>query len=142
MRYSRLTVDGPCSCRIKPRFSTSLHGGPGKFGSATSSRLPTCVTRARRYCRDDAQRYRFGVGKLSSDEARRTGRHAASVSLPAATPSSISFFDRYLSNAHIAEDEAAKTVAWVNLKVVLGRGLISCIERRSLQRNAGPSPAN
>ena len=24
------------------------------------------------YCRDDAQRYSFGVGKLSSDEARRT----------------------------------------------------------------------
>jgi SRSO17 transposase len=27
------------------------------------------------YCRDDAQRYSFGVGKLSSDEARRTSRH-------------------------------------------------------------------
>jgi SRSO17 transposase len=27
------------------------------------------------YCRDDAQRYNFGVGKLSSDEARRTSRH-------------------------------------------------------------------
>ena len=25
MRYSRLTVDGSCSCRIKPPFSTSLH---------------------------------------------------------------------------------------------------------------------
>src|ERR1700687_1547359 len=32
MRYSRLTVDGSCSYRIKPPFSTSLHVGPGKFG--------------------------------------------------------------------------------------------------------------
>jgi hypothetical protein len=123
------------------------------------------------YCRDDAQRYSFGVGKLSSDEARRTSRHhqgtmdlrtgASAVERklgldhfegrswqglhrhalmtmiayaflqhrhltqvgrkkestdrrlslacrPYATPSSISFFDHYLSNAHTAEDEAVK----------------------------------
>src|ERR1700686_4216334 len=46
----------------------------GKIRSATSSRTPTCVTLAWLYCRDDAQRYSFGVGKLSSDEARRGRR--------------------------------------------------------------------
>ena len=145
----------------------------GKIRSATSSRTPTCVTLAWLYCRDDAQRYSFGVGKLSSDEARRTSlaatikarwiceqahqqlkeklgldhfegrswqglhRHALMTMIayaflqhrhltqvgrkkestdrrlslacrPYATPSSISFFDHYLSNAHTAEDEAVK----------------------------------
>ena len=32
------------------------------------------VTLAWLYCRDDAQRYSFGVSKLSSDEARRIGK--------------------------------------------------------------------
>jgi hypothetical protein len=46
----------------------------GKIRSAASSTTPTCVTLAWLYCRDDAQRYSFSVGKLSSDEARRTSR--------------------------------------------------------------------
>jgi hypothetical protein len=37
------------------------------------------VTLAWLYCRDDAQRYSFGVGKLSSDEARRIGRAIARI---------------------------------------------------------------
>ena len=35
------------------------------------------VTLAWLYCRDDAQRYSFGVSKLSSDEARRIGKAIA-----------------------------------------------------------------
>ena len=31
------------------------------------------------YCRDDTQRYRFGVSKLSSDEARRIGKAIARI---------------------------------------------------------------
>jgi len=158
----------------------------GKIRSATSSRTPTCVTLAWLYCRDDAQRYSFGVGKLSSDEARRTSRHhqgtmdlrtgASAVERktrtwslrgtilarssssridhdrlrlpatssphtsgrkkestdrrlslacrPCATPSSISFFDHYLSNAHTAEDEAVKNSGvGKSAKVVLGSRL-------------------
>jgi hypothetical protein len=37
------------------------------------------VTLAWLYCRDDAQRYSFGVGKLSSDEARRIGKAIARI---------------------------------------------------------------
>ena len=37
------------------------------------------VTLAWLYCRDDAQRYSFGVGKLSSDEARRIGTAIARI---------------------------------------------------------------
>ncbi len=37
------------------------------------------VTLAWLYCRDDAQRYSFGVSKLSSDEARRIGKAIARI---------------------------------------------------------------
>ena len=37
------------------------------------------VTLACLYCRDDAQRYSFGVSKLSSDEARRIGKAIARI---------------------------------------------------------------
>lgn len=37
------------------------------------------VTLAWLYCRDDTQRYSFGVGKLSSDEARRIGKAIARI---------------------------------------------------------------
>src|SRR4029077_8509426 len=38
-----------------------------------------------------------------------------------ATPSSISYFDRHLSDAHTAEDEAVKSRSNKSAKVVLGR---------------------
>src|ERR1700748_1559026 len=37
------------------------------------------VTVAWLYCRDDSQRYSVGVGKLSSDEARRIGKAIARI---------------------------------------------------------------
>ena len=37
------------------------------------------VTLAWLYCRDDTQRYSFGVSKLSSDEARRIGKAIARI---------------------------------------------------------------
>jgi hypothetical protein len=37
------------------------------------------VTLAWLYCRDDSQRYSFGYGKLSSDEARRIGKAIARI---------------------------------------------------------------
>src|SRR5687767_8136028 len=52
---------------------------------------------------------KWGRKKASTD------RRLSLACRPYATPSSISFFDHYLSNAHTAEDEAVKTVAWVNL---------------------------
>src|SRR4029077_12434004 len=42
-----------------------------------------------------------------------------------ATPSSISYFDRHLSDAHTAEDEAVKSRSNKSAKVVLGRVLIN-----------------
>jgi len=123
----------------------------GKIRSATSSRTPTCVTLAWLYCRDDAQRYSFGVGEQAHQQLKEklgldhfegrswqglhrhalmtmiayaflqhrhltqvgrkkesTDRRLSLACRPYATPSSISFFDHYLSNAHTAEDEAVK----------------------------------
>ncbi|WP_245284758.1 hypothetical protein [Bradyrhizobium sp. th.b2] len=37
------------------------------------------MTLAWLYCRDGAQRYSFGVGQLSSDEARRIGKAIARI---------------------------------------------------------------
>jgi hypothetical protein len=55
-----------------------------------------------------------------------TDRRLSLACRPYATPSSISFFDHYLSNAHTAEDEAVKNSGvGKSAKVVLGRGLIS-----------------
>src|SRR6478735_7663818 len=42
-----------------------------------------------------------------------------------ATPSSISYFDRHLSDAHTAEDEAVKSRSNKSAKVVLGRAKVS-----------------
>jgi hypothetical protein len=155
------------------------------------------------YYRDDAQRYSFGVGKLSSDEARRTSRHhqgtmdlqahqqlkeklgldhfegrswqglhrhalmtmiATSsphasgakkestdrrLSLacrPYATPSSISFFDHYLSNAHTAEDEAVKNSGvGKSAKVVLGLSNVFAAHALSAYESSttyGPPPVD
>jgi hypothetical protein len=55
-----------------------------------------------------------------------TDRRLSLACRPYATPSSISFFDHYLSNAHTAEDEAVKNSGvGKSAKVVLGRVLIS-----------------
>ena len=55
-----------------------------------------------------------------------TDRRLSLACRPYATPSSISFFDHYLSNAHTAEDEAVKNSGvGKSAKVVLARGLIS-----------------
>jgi hypothetical protein len=54
---------------------------------------------------------------------------------PYATPSSISFFDHYLSNAHTAEDEAVKNSGvGKSAKVVLGRVLINRDSLAQLER--------
>jgi Transposase DDE domain len=51
-----------------------------------------------------------------------TDRRLSLACRPYATPSSISFFDHYLSNAHTAEDEAVKNSGvGKSAKVVLGR---------------------
>src|ERR1700682_2745754 len=171
MRYSRLTVDGSCSYRIKPPFSTSLHVGPGKFGvlrrqghqraqpwrgfiaattrSATVSALASfrrmkraglaATIKARWICEQAHQQLKEKLG-LDHFEGRSwqglhrhalmtmiayaflqhrpltqvgrkkesTDRRLSLACRPYATPSSISFFDHYLSNAHTAEDEAVK----------------------------------
>src|SRR5258705_10825500 len=53
-----------------------------------------------------------------------TDRRLSLACRPYATPSSISFFDHYLSNAHTAEDEAVKNSGvGKSAKVVLGRVL-------------------
>src|SRR2546423_4911339 len=50
-----------------------------------------------------------------------TDRRLSLACRPYATPSSISFFDHYLSNAHTAEDEAVKNGGvGKSAKVVLG----------------------
>ena len=55
-----------------------------------------------------------------------TDRRLSLACRPYATPSSISFFDHYLSNAHTAEDEAVKNSGvGKSAKVVLGRVLIN-----------------
>jgi len=52
-----------------------------------------------------------------------TDRRLSLACRPYATPSSISFFDHYLSNAHTAEDEAVKNSGvGKSAKVVLGDG--------------------
>src|SRR5437763_12712267 len=62
-----------CSHEVKPPFQAALDADPGKFGVLRGQ------GRQRRdlgmaLLRDDAQRYSFGVSKLSSDEARRIGK--------------------------------------------------------------------
>ena len=57
------------------------------------------------------------VGRKKESTDRRLGLACR----PYATPSSISFFDHYLSNAHTAEDEAVKNSGvGKSAKVVLG----------------------
>jgi Transposase DDE domain len=59
-----------------------------------------------------------------------TDRRLSLACRPYATPSSISFFDHYLSNAHTAEDEAVKNSGvGKSAKVVLGRVLIKHVVR-------------
>jgi hypothetical protein len=54
-----------------------------------------------------------------------TDRRLSLACRPYATPSSISFFDHYLSNAHTAEDEAVKNSGvGKSAKVVLGQNCI------------------
>jgi hypothetical protein len=54
-----------------------------------------------------------------------TDRRLSLACRPYATPSSISFFDHYLSNAHTAEDEAVKNSGvGKSAKVVLGLTII------------------
>src|ERR1700733_14688142 len=58
-----------------------------------------------------------------------TDRRLSLACRPYATPSSISFFDHYLSNAHTAEDEAVKNSGvGKSAKVVL----VSSVVRRAL----------
>src|SRR5258705_11555071 len=54
-----------------------------------------------------------------------TDRRLSLACRPYATPSSISFFDHYLSNAHTAEDEAVKNSGvGKSAKVVLISGVV------------------
>jgi hypothetical protein len=67
-----------CSHGVKPTFQAALDPDQGKFrvlcGQGRQWRDPRWL-----YCRDDAQRYSLGVGKLSSDEARRIGKAIARI---------------------------------------------------------------
>src|SRR4029077_6223426 len=59
-----------------------------------------------------------------------------------ATPSSISYCDRHLSDAHTAEDEAVKSRSNKSAKVVLGRELIDPVRFPLLSKSdltAGPT---
>ena len=67
-----------CSHGVKPPFQASLDVGPGN-SECYVVKDANGVTLAWLYCRDDAQRYSFGVSKLSSDEARRIGKAIARI---------------------------------------------------------------
>ncbi len=80
--YSRLTVDGLCSYFVL--MESSHHFKPPWTLVRENSECYVVkdangVTLAWLYCRDDAQRYSFGVSKLSSDEARRIGKAIARI---------------------------------------------------------------
>ena len=60
-----------------------------------------------------------------AEKKESTGLRLNQPCPPYVTPSSISFFDRHLSNAHTAEDESMKNSGiGKSAKVVLGRGPI------------------
>src|SRR5262249_34936539 len=77
---SRLTVDSlyfvlmESSRRFKPPWTLVRENS-----ECYVVRDANGVTLAWLYCRDDAQRYSFGVSKLSSDEARRIGQAIARI---------------------------------------------------------------
>src|SRR5262245_16208485 len=79
---SRLTVDAICSYfvlmessrRFKPPWTLVRENSECYVVKDANG-----VTLAWLYCRDDAQRYSFGVSKLSSDEARRIGQAIARI---------------------------------------------------------------
>jgi len=73
---------------------------------------------------DDHDRLRLPATSsphTSGAKKEATDRRLSLACRPYATPSSISFFDHYLSNAHTAEDEAVKNSGvGKSAKVVLG----------------------
>jgi hypothetical protein len=82
MALFQLTVDGVCSYfvlmessrRFKPPWTLVRENSECYLVKDANG-----VTLAWLYCRDDAQRYSFGVSKLSSDEARRIGKAIARI---------------------------------------------------------------
>jgi len=82
MTLFQLTVDGVCSYfvlmessrRFKPPWTLVRENSECYVVKDANG-----VTLAWLYCRDDAQRYSFGVSKLSSDEARRIGKAIARI---------------------------------------------------------------
>ncbi|TKW73760.1 MAG: hypothetical protein DI543_25995, partial [Bradyrhizobium icense] len=77
-----MTVDGVCSYfvlmessrRFKPPWTLIRENSECYVVKDANG-----VTLAWLYCRDDAQRYSFGVSKLSADEARRIGKAIARI---------------------------------------------------------------
>src|ERR1700756_3102076 len=55
-----------------------------------------------------------------AEKKESTDRRLSQACQRCATPSSISYFDRHLSDAHTAEDEAVKSRSNKSAKVVLG----------------------
>jgi hypothetical protein len=82
MALFQLTADSVCSYfvlmessrRFKPPWTLVRENS-----ECYVARDANGVTLAWLYCRDDAQRYSFGVSKLSSDEARRIGKAIARI---------------------------------------------------------------
>src|ERR1700743_1465089 len=82
MALFQLTVDGVCSYfvlmessrRFKPPWTLVRENS-----ECYVVRDANGVTLAWLYCHDDTQRYSVGVGKLSSDEARRIGKAIARI---------------------------------------------------------------
>jgi hypothetical protein len=82
MALFQLTVDGVCSYfvlkessrRFKPPWTLVRENSECYVVKDANG-----VTLAWLYCRNDDQRYSFGVSKLSSDEARRIGKAIARI---------------------------------------------------------------
>jgi hypothetical protein len=82
MACSGLTVDDQCSYFVL--MESSRHFKPPwnlvrENSECYVAKDANGVTLAWFYCRDDTQRYSFGVGKVSSDQARRIGKAIARI---------------------------------------------------------------